>query len=291
MELSSNLSEKLLYDDPQYKEDENYNKPNRIEYMDNIANIHKKKNFEEIDTDKFEDNKKTLLNKKLKNKKNVKFGKISKKEVNKSKVLKLKVITHFLLVILTIIQTLLILNPITTYLRAQEKIFYNVFLQKSPKEQTDFSKVLYLYNIDELRNHFKKTIENFFNLEKFLFNRISYIRNYTVVEFFYFEDKLMNNLNKQLFLTNETLLSSPNINDLSIYNLNDYLDFNSTHDFIDNKVTNYKITNERFGPFALDNKSLKIFLNDVKNFRVHFRFHVYTIDEISGFEKCNEWVN
>jgi len=286
MELSSYLNEKLLNNECKFQEDDIDNKSNRIEYVSNIANIHRQKNFEEKDTDNY-DFKKPLLNKNDKPKKYVKIDK-PKNEDKKMKIFKLKVINHFLLVIFTIIQTLWILNPITTNLRSQERIFYNIFLENSSKENKDFCKVLYLYDIEDLKNHFKKTINNFFNLDMFLLNRVSFLRNYTVLEFFYFEDKYMDNLNRELFLTNQSLLNNDIINDMS--NINENQDYVNPQDFINNKVSNYKVTNERFGPFALNNKSLKIFLNDVKYFRVHFKFQIYTLNEISGLEECNEWV-
>lgn len=288
MELNSNLREKLLDNKSKSHDEEKYVQPNRIDYVDNLANIHSTKKFEELDTDQLEDLKKPLINKKDNPKKNAKIHNQNKKEY-KTKILKLKVINHFFLVMFTIIQALLILNPITTNFRAQERIFYNIFLENSSKEGNDFNKILYLYDIDELRNHFKQTINNFSNLEKFLLNRIEYLRNYTIVEFFYFEDKYMDNINRELFLKNESLLVNNN-NDLSNYNIHGQNDHNKTEEFMDNKATNYKITNESFGPFSLDNKSLKIFLNDVRYFRVHFTFNILTIDEVSGIEKCNEWV-
>jgi hypothetical protein len=292
MELNSDLIEKLLdNNEDKIQEAKDKNIYNRVEYLGNMGDINNNKKFEKIDTVKLEDKKELFINKKDKTRMKTKFGKLINKEAKKKiKMLKPKVINHFLLVIFTIIQVLLILNPIITNLRSQEKVFYNVFLENSSKEVDDYNRVLYLYDINDLRDHFKKTINNFFNLDKFLLNKVSYLRNYTVVEFFYFEDKYINNLNKELFLKNESLLSNNDFNDNSIYNLNDYQEYNDTQEFIINKVTNYKITNERFGPFLLDNKLLKLFLNDVKYFRVHFRFHIFTMDEISGLEKCNEWV-
>jgi len=291
MELNYNLNENLLDNGHRYKE--NDDQPNKIDYVGNLGNLHNFKKFEEIVTDNLEEMKKPLITKKNKLKKSVKFGKLNSHEEKEKKFLKPKVINHFLLVIFTTLQAMLILNPITKTSRAQERIFYNVFIENSPKEENDFKKNLYLYDLNQLRNHFKQTINNFFNLEKFLINKISYLKNYTVVEFFFFEDKNKDNLNRKLFLKNESILKNNIYDDED--KLNEYSDnyyFNNTENLIyNNKVTNYKISEGNFGPFSLDNNSLKIFLNYVKYFRVHYRFNIYTVDEVSGEEECNEWVN
>lgn len=291
MELSPNLKEKLLdKENIETKENEKY-KFNKIENLGNFRTILNNKKYEEIDTDQFDDIKKSLLNKKDKKGKKIRFVKHMTKEDKKTKKkLKPKMINHFFLAIFTVIQSLLILNPITTIMRAQERIFYNIFLENSTKEVENYNKVLYLYDLDQLRDHFKKTINNFFNIEKFLLNRVGLFRNYTVVEFFYFEDKYMDNLNRQLFLKNESLYDKKNIHYDPFPDLDVYQDKENSEKFINNKDTNYKITDKKFGPFDLDNQSLKLFLNDVKYFRVHFSFHIFTVDEYTGLEKCDEWV-
>ena len=59
---------------------------------------------------------------------------------------------------------------------------------------------------------------------------------------------------------------------------------------LSNKIINFEINNNTFGPLALDNKNLKIFLNDVIFFRVHHRIKIFTIDENTNIIECNEWV-
>ncbi len=285
MELASNLSEKLLdKKDDFYNDYKDYNKKNKVTYKDNIANIHNRKKFDEIDTDKY-------FNERVQNnkvKKKVNFHKSVNEKEEKYKLLKFKVFNHFFLVIFTMIQAILILNPITKNLRSQERLFYNIFIDNSPKEEDDYSKSIYLYNIDELRNHFKKTILNFYNMDSLILNKINFLRNFTVVEFFYFNEKKISDIDKELFLTSENTNSISE--DLNKFNLDDYNDFKNPQGYIDNKITNYKITKTKFGPFSLDNNFLKIFLNDVKYFRVHFKFRIYSIEESTGLDICNEWV-
>jgi len=305
MELSSDLSEKLLNKNYEnhYDENKDNKKKDEIKYVGYIDEIHKKEKFDEIHTDiqkkkKFKKKKNKnffLKNKKKKKKKKksnkrVKFLETKSDKDNNSKILKIKVINHFLLAIFTIIQAVLILNPVTTNIRAQERIFYTLFIDNSSKESDDYNKFIYLYNVDELRAQFKKSIKNFYNLDNMLINKINYLRNYTVVELFYFEEKSMNNEFNKFFINNQSSSDSLNKNKTSVFNLNDQQNYKTQQDFILNKVTNYKITQEDIGPFNLDNTYLKIFLNDVKYFRVHFRFLLYSLDEVTGSNRCNEWV-
>jgi hypothetical protein len=61
---------------------------------------------------------------------------------------------HLLLIILTTSQIMLLISDRTEYTRQQEHLFYNLFLENSAKnEVNDYSRLVYLYSIPELKEH------------------------------------------------------------------------------------------------------------------------------------------
>ena len=64
-----------------------------------------------------------------------------------------KMIVHVLLVVFTVSQCLVIINKITNYSRAQERGLYNIFIDDSDKLDDDYARNIYLFSIDEVKNH------------------------------------------------------------------------------------------------------------------------------------------
>jgi hypothetical protein len=72
-----------------------------------------------------------------------------------------KMIIHILLVIFTICQSVLIISSMTNYTRAQERGLYNIFIDDSDKTDIDYNRMVYLYSIDDVKNHVKNSIKVF----------------------------------------------------------------------------------------------------------------------------------
>lgn len=69
-----------------------------------------------------------------------------------------KMILHFLLVIGTSAQAILIINSTTQYTRAQERIFFDSFVDEIDKTDLDYSRYTYLFNIQELKDSVTKSV-------------------------------------------------------------------------------------------------------------------------------------
>ena len=77
--------------------------------------------------------------------------------LNKYGIVPWNMILHLALVILTTCQIVLIETSVTNFSRHQEHLLYNVFLENSTKEGNSFNRYVYIYSIEELRNHINST--------------------------------------------------------------------------------------------------------------------------------------
>ena len=62
----------------------------------------------------------------------------------------LNMVIHALLIVFTTIQAMIILGEFTDYFRAQEKSFTNVLISQDSKENRDYPRKIYLYDIKSL---------------------------------------------------------------------------------------------------------------------------------------------
>jgi hypothetical protein len=161
-------------------------------------------------------------------------------------------VTHFLLLILTACQVLLITAEINKYSRTQERFIYNMFIDNSDKRDIDFKRFSYLFTIDEIRNQLKYSLDNFYNLRSKSLEKVEY----PAVMY-------------------------------SIMELN-YIDNANTHNNIE-KPLYYKIDNTTLGPFDLTNDEVKVFLNDVTQFRLNYTFMTYVPFSYTNNYDCNVW--
>jgi hypothetical protein len=77
-------------------------------------------------------------------------------------------VIHLALLVLTTAEILLIITNETESTRLQEHLFYNLFLEESNKADVeDFNRNVYLYTVNEIKEHIGKSIEvdKFFILE------------------------------------------------------------------------------------------------------------------------------
>ena len=162
-------------------------------------------------------------------------------------------------------------------MRAQERIFSEIFLEKTDKEISDFyERKIYLKTIDDIRNHFKRSFDNYLNINKLIISK-------AVIP--------VKSIKAEFFFTNQ------NIFNRSIeYNFQPYINQTDITLDLSNKeikmilFSNFNITVENNGPFSLSNSKLKEFLKDVKFFQLHFPIFTYHNDIYTEKEICNKWV-
>lgn len=70
-----------------------------------------------------------------------------------------KMVLHFLLIIATASQVILIINGTTEYTRAQERILYDNFVTNIERTSLNFDRKNYLFNIQELKDSVKTSID------------------------------------------------------------------------------------------------------------------------------------
>jgi hypothetical protein len=268
---SNNLKEHLLSKNGKEKEKEiEINKfARKLSTITSNNNYNRKNSINKITTEE--------LNKKLISLKNEKPP-IQKNSINK--LFSLKVILHFLLALFTILQILQIINPINEKMRAQERIFYDIFLEKTNKDDVSFERIIYLKDIKAIKKHFLKSLESYFNINSLLINQVKRPFENIELEFFYLNsnENIFNNLkNKSLSLSLPLQFDFSN-NSISNEELNML------------KFSNLTITKDNFGPFMLSDIQLKEFLKDVKFFRIHLPLIIFNYDDIKEKEICTDWV-
>ena len=84
-------------------------------------------------------------------------------------------IIHIILLVFNTIQAMIILSEFTDYFRAQEKSFLNVLISEDSKENTGYSRKVYLYDIPSLRNHISSSIQKMLKANDTFLNTIIYV--------------------------------------------------------------------------------------------------------------------
>lgn len=96
-------------------------------------------------------------------------------------------IAHILLVIFTTCQILLIVGEKNKFSRSQEHLIYNMFLDQSDKRDVDYSKIAYLYNLQDIKNHVNESLRNFFFIKEKSLELVEFTNDdiYSILEFSY----------------------------------------------------------------------------------------------------------
>ena len=175
-------------------------------------------------------------------------------------------VIHFLLVILTTaqvidlyFQAILIIKSKTSYTRAQERIIYNLFIEKSPKNQIDFARYIYLYTVKDLKEHLNTSVHNFYNLKQNFLENVQYV------------DKKMEVIMELSYIDN-TLIKK------------------TVGGSIKREIF-YTINNTTLGPFDKNDIDVKLFLNDVLEFKLNYRFQTFVPHFYHNNYDCIFWVD
>ena len=171
-----------------------------------------------------------------------------------------KLLFHILLVLGTTMQAIVVISVNTDYMRAQEKVFYQKLISESSKEEKDYVRETYLYNIEQLKNHVKKTTDNMFTFQNDSLELLVYkdeddkdIELKDIPLYFYFTD-----------------------------------DIEKYKPGIPNK-TNWNITQNNLGPFVYSENELKQFLNYVEKFEINYKFNTYVPFYYKQHLECFGW--
>ena len=94
----------------------------------------------------------------------------------------LQLVAHLMLVVLTTFQVVLIVANDNNYSRAQERVMYNMFIDKSADQtEVDYLKHKYLYTANDVRTHVAQSVHNFFNVNATSFENVTYNNNTHIV--------------------------------------------------------------------------------------------------------------
>lgn len=107
-----------------------------------------------------------------------------------------EIIAHILLVIFTTCQIILIVGEKNNFSRSQEHLIYNMFLDQSDKRDVDYSKKVYLYSLEEIRNHVNDSLNNFFSIKEKSLELVEFTNDdlFSILEFSYLNPNKINYL-------------------------------------------------------------------------------------------------
>ena len=153
----------------------------------------------------------------------------------------------------------MIIKSKTSYTRAQERIIYNLFIEKSPKNQIDFARYIYLYTVKYLKEHINNSFHNFYNLKQNFLENVQYV------------DKKMEVIMELSYIDN-TLIKK------------------TVGGSIKREIF-YTINNTTLGPFDKNDIDVKLFLNDVLEFKLNYRFQTFVPHFYHNNYDCIFWVD
>ena len=166
-----------------------------------------------------------------------------------------KLILHILILIGTSAQAILILGTITQYTRAQERIFYDNFVSEVDKNSLELNRIAYLFTIDELRDSIHRSIDNFYAFETKSFEKIEYVSNKPSVQM---DIEYLTRLEREHTERNKVQFQ---------YFLNDTY----------------------FGPFEMNDKDLKSYMQKIINFKLVYQLKTYIPYSNINTLECYKW--
>lgn len=200
-----------------------------------------------------------------------------------------KLIVHLLLVIFTTCQAVLIVAEHNKYSRSQERFLYNMFLDSDDKRQVDYNRVAYLYSVEEVKNHVRDSVTNFYGLKAKSLEIVQFTDSnpFLRMEFSYIDnDRVKKLIKTQSEGDSQSISESKGGNEASIGPYSNSLFVRKN---LIAKKFDYKITNSSLGPFDYPEEDVKEFLNDVVEFRLNYTLKTYVPYFYSNNYDCNFW--
>ena len=175
-------------------------------------------------------------------------------------------IIHIILLVFNTLQAMIILPAFTDYFRAQEKSFINALINEDSKENAEYARKTYLYDIHSLRKHMKSSIEKMLNAN-------------------------------ETFLNNIIFVDEDNDEEIEIENINMKVDYKVKISDIDkNKMriplqSEYNLTEEYLGPFNnnYNDDEIKDYLDMINKFELHYNFKIYLTKYYKEYKECFIW--
>ena len=178
----------------------------------------------------------------------------------------LNMIVHILLVVFTTIQAMIILSNFTSYFRAQEKAFTNILISYDSKENRDYARKIYLYDIPSLQDHLSSSIQNMFDKNTF-FTEVIYVNEddeEIKPEFIEMDIEYKKNLSEIMKEKNKYAMP------LQLY---------------------YNVSGEYLGPFNRNytDDQIKKYLTAIEQFEIDYRFKTYVSFYYKEHKECFIW--
>ena len=177
----------------------------------------------------------------------------------------LNIIIHILLVVFTTIQALIILGVFTDYFRAQEKSLTNILISYDSKENRDYPRKTYLYDIPSLQDHIENSVEKMLDVNNsFLTNLIYVNENNEEIEANSIEMDIEYKSNIKKIRKKKYKMP------IELY---------------------YNISSNNLGPFnrSYNENEIKKYLNIIEQFELEYRFKTYVPYYYKEYKECFIW--
>ena len=176
----------------------------------------------------------------------------------------LNIIIHILLVVFTSIQALVILGVFTDYFRAQEKSLTNILISTDSKENRDFPRKTYLYDIPSLQDHLENSVQKMLDKNTFFIDLIYVNDNDEEIEANSIEMDIEYKYNLESI--NKNQYKMPLELYYNIYS-NNLILFNKTY----------------------NENDIKKYLNIIEQFVLEYRFKTYVPYYYKEYKECFIW--
>ena len=176
----------------------------------------------------------------------------------------LNIIIHILLVVFTSIQALVILGVFTDYFRAQEKSLTNILISTDSKENRDYPRKTYLYDIPSLQDHLENSVQKMLDKNTFFIDLIYVNDNDEEIEANSIEMDIEYKYNLESINKNQYKMP------LELY---------------------YNISSDYLGPFdrTYNENDIKKYLNIIEQFVLEYRFKTYVPYYYKEYKECFIW--
>ena len=165
---------------------------------------------------------------------------------------------NVILAITTTAQILIVIGSTTSYTRAEERFFHEMFVADAENKTVEYSKKAYLYSIDDLKAHFEKSINNFYSIE----------------------DVSLENLTYAYPIETSSII-------MKINYFNSYYNKTNRHNF----TKYFSIDNTHHGPFdeSFNVTELKDMIKVMKYFTLNYTLQSYVPFNYADYAECFVW--
>ena len=177
----------------------------------------------------------------------------------------LDMIVHVLLVVFTSLQAMIVLAEFTDYFRGQEKSLTNILISQDNKENRDYARKIYLYDIPSLQEHLSNSLQKMLDVNNTFLTNIIYVN----------EDN------------EEVQQESIEMDIEYLYNLSDI----NIEDFKMPINLYYNVSEDYLGPFNYNytDEEIKNYLNIIEKFELEYRFKTYVTYYYKEHSECFIW--